>query len=273
LVAALLALASGPLLSSGCMSSETPGSRPATGTWGYVSTAKNASIEIDPEHSNVASVVAKRVAAPVDGFIVATASTAATGPAMQVGLVPVKRGVSTDVLIPIMGARSGVVVLTLYADNGTKGRLDSDPMDPTSSPDRPIFVDGKPVAVTVPLSEPEVPMGAGAALLDVFDQPASRTLNVTHVVAPGPSWIVVSADENGAPGRVLGQLSIPATDAIGVGVPLARPAKGRVFVSLLSDGGTVGALEYQGSRGSTPTGPDVPYVVGGGEVVTRAELR
>jgi hypothetical protein len=267
---ALVCLA--PLL-NGCVSAETVGPRRATGVWGYVAASKNATISIDPAHSNVASVVATRVVAPADGFILATAAREGTATGMQVGLVPVKSGESTQVLIPIMGARSGAVVLTLYVDRNHNGHLDSEPMSPASSPDRPVFVDGKPVTVSATLVEAEAPMGAGAALLDVFDQPKSKKLNVTHVVTPGPSWIAVYADENGVPGRLLGQLSIPATDAIGVAVPLASaPTTAGVFVELHVDDSVIGTYEYQRST-ATSVGPDAPYVVGGGEVIKHAYLR
>ena len=117
-------------------------------------------------------------------------------------------------------------------------------------------------------------MGTGAALVDAFDQRASKSLSVTHVVAPGPSWLVVYADDKGLPGKVLGKRSLETTDAIGVVVPLeSKPRKGGVFVRLHADTGTVGTFEYQSSASATMAGPDQPYIVGGGDVVKRIKLR
>jgi len=270
----LLGVVGASLLLAGCVSAETLGPKPTTGVWGYVASSKNAALEIDESRSTMSSLIAKRVLAPTDGFLVATISNETSAPAMQVGLVPVKRGESTDLIIPIMSSRASSITVTLYADKGQRGRLESDPMNPTSGPDRPIFVDGKPVAVTIAVAPPETPMDTGAALLDVFDQPAGKTLNITHVVTPGPSWIVVYADDNGVPGRERGRRSITATDAIGVTIKLKGP-RGKLgeFVALHADAGMLGTFEYARSADATGTGPDAPYVIGGAEALKHIILR
>jgi hypothetical protein len=258
------------------MSSETVAPRQATGVWGYVASSKNASISVDPAKSTIVSVVASRVVAPANCLLVATAAGEGTGTAMQLGVVAVKRGETTNVTIPIMGVRTSAITLTMYLDRGRIGNFEFDPMSPTSSPDRPIFVGGKPVEVTVTVSAAAAPTGSGNAVLDVFDQSASATLTVTHVVTPGPSWLVVYADKNGAPGRELGRLALAATDSISIGVPLhKKPAPGGVFVALHADEGTVGTFERPSSTGATttPGGADNLYVVGGSQVMKRIELR
>jgi hypothetical protein len=255
------------------VSAETLGPKPASGVWGYVASSKSAALEIDASRSSMSGVVVGRVLAPVDGFVVATESVEGTAPAMQVGLSPVKKGESTDIVIPIMGVEAPTITVTLYADKGQKERFEFDPMKPTSSPDRPIFVDGKPVARTLTISQPEAPMGAGAAVLDVFDQPAAKSLNITHVVTAGPSWIVVYADNNGSPGKERGRLSIDATDAVGVTVPLSgRGGKFGEFVSLNTDRGKIGTFEYSRSSNATGTGPDSPYVIQGAELLRHVVL-
>jgi len=164
--------------------------------------------------------------------------------------------------------------VTLYVDKGLKGRLESDSMDPARSPDRPVFVNGRPVAATVAISQPGAPMGAGAALLDVFNQPAATTVSVAHVIVPEKSWIIVYAEENGAPGRVMGQVSIPATDAIGVTVSLMDPPAARsVFVALHIDEGVADTFEYARGVGGASKGPDRPYIVGGTEAIKRIDLQ
>jgi hypothetical protein len=269
LLAALFAL-------SGCMTSETVAPRQATGVWGYVASSKNATIAVDPAKSTIVSVVASRVVAPANCLLVATASGTGTGTAMQLGVVPVKSGETTSLTIPIMGVRTSAITLTMFLDRGRVGEFEFDPMNPTSSPDRPIFVGGRPVEVTVTVSAAAAPTGSGNAVLDVFDQPAAATLNVTHVVTPGPSWLIVYADENGAPGRELGRLALAATDSIGIGIPLyKKPAPGGVFVALHADEGVVGTFERPSSTGATttPGGTDILYVVGGSQVMKRIALR
>jgi hypothetical protein len=116
-------------------------------------------------------------------------------------------------------------------------------------------------------------MGAGAAVLDVYNQPAASTVNVTHVVSSAPSWVVVYADENGGPGKVLGMTRIGATDAIGLEVDLKGPvAKRGAFVALHADTGKPGVFEYDRSRPTTNM-PDPPYLAGGAEVMKRIELQ
>jgi hypothetical protein len=245
------------------------------GSQGYVASSRNATLDIDPARTNVASLTARRVVAPVDAFLVVTASGEGTGPATQVGLVAVPRGESQNVVIPLMGVRTSAVDVTLFADKGTKGRLDAGGMGGggPAPVDRAITVDGKPVSVTVTIGRPTAPMGQGAAVLDVFDQPASKAVNVTHVVTPGPSWIVVYAEKNGVPGAVIGRRSVGALDAIGVTVPVSSTPRG-AFVALQVDGGAKGRLEYQRSGTASPgVGPDQPYVVGGAEVIKRIVLQ
>jgi hypothetical protein len=260
-------------LLSGCTSDDSLGRSTPTGVWGYVASENDAAFDIDERRSSVSSLIARRVAAPADGFIVATVDRGDSGPAMQVGLVPVKRGESRDVIIPILGARSSEVTLTLYIDRAHKGLLEFDPMDPTSSPDRPVFVRGKPVQRRVAISQAAAPMGAGAAVLDVYNQPAASTVNVTHVVSSAPSWVVVYSDENGGPGEVLGMTRIGATDEIGLEVDLKGPVATRgVFVALHADTGRSGVFEYNRSRPTTNM-PDPPYLAGGAEVMKRIELQ
>jgi len=264
---------------TGCVSSETMGAAPKepTGVWGFVAAGKNATITIDPAKSTLVSVVASRVVAPADCLLVATSSGEGTGTAMQLGVVPVKRGESTALTIPIMGVRTESIVLTMYLDRGRVGTFEFDPMKPTNSPDRPVFVDGKPVSVLVDVSPATAPTGAGSAILDVFDQAASPKLTVTHVVTPGPSWLVVYADANGVPGEELGRLDLATTDSIDISVPLsAKPKPGGVFVALHADAPPIGTFERPASVMSTaaPTaGTDNVYVVGGGQVIRRIELR
>ena len=259
---------------SGCVVAETIGRpRSQTGVRGYVASEKYARIELDESRSSTRGLLASRVVAPVDGFVVVTTSDSSGGSDMVVGVASVKRGESTDVRIPLSNVMGLAATATFYVDKGTKGTLDSSMMDLTGSWDRPVFVNGTALSAGAKLQELGVPVQAGRAVLDVFDQETTGIVTLVHVVAPGPSWAVAFADENGSPGRVLGSVSVNATDALNLTVPLADASyRGSVFVVLLSDRGVRGVLEYD-RYASVATAPDQPYVVGGEELVKNVGLR
>jgi hypothetical protein len=257
------------LLGCGAVTSVAPDSaaRP------LVAAEKDARIEVDPERTNVNAVYVTRVVAPVDGLLVVTATDPRDGAEVQVGAQAVPRGETTDVQIPLADVASKAVTVTLLADKARKGFYETDMGDGSPSPDRPVYAGGHPVAVSAVLNQDGVNVRPGAAVLDVYDQKRTNTVALTHVVAPGPSWVVVYADEAGKPGRVLGKSSLAATDAIDVVVPLGSvPATGGVFVALLADRGKTGVFEY-GSFDPASTSPDRPYVAGGAELVRRIALQ
>jgi hypothetical protein len=114
------------------------------------------------------------------------------------------------------------------------------------------------------------------AALDVASQPgASSTLKIHRVVAPGPSWIVVSQvtmgatrgmmskpDPNAAPApepRILAIVAVPKGEARDViatlepGVPLTQ----MLSVVLHADRGVIGTYEFDMNRFAES--PDKPY--------------
>lgn len=97
-------------------------------------------------------------------------------------------------------------------------------------------------------------------------------VRIDRVVAPGPSWVVVQADNGaGEPGRVLGTVHVEKGESTDVDVAVEAVGLPRVAVAtLFSDRGVVGKFEYSGSAGSdgmgggsTPVGADKPYVADG----------
>ena len=266
-------LAATALAISGCVSAETLQTRPATGVWGYVASATHASLELDPARASTVGMVFKRVVAPADSLVVVTANDPG-GPGMEVGVAAVKRGETRDLKIPLTGVMTPSVTATLYLDRGRAGILDADPMDPASSADRPIFVGGKPVSVSTSLWQPGQAAKPVSATVDVFDQTeASSTLMVTHVAAPGPSWITVWTNVNDAPGALIGLAAIGATDTVDVPVTLTDPKyRGRTWVGLHVDAGVPGTLEYD-RFGTLATSPDQLYTVSGQELLSDVQLR
>jgi hypothetical protein len=114
------------------------------------------------------------------------------------------------------------------------------------------------------------------AALDVADQPgATATLKIDRVMAPGPSWIVVSQvtmgatrgmmdkpDPNAAPAPeplVIAVVPVGAGESRDLIVPLSAgiPLTRMVSVVLHADRGTAGAFEWDMNRFAES--PDKPY--------------
>jgi hypothetical protein len=214
-------------------------------------------------------LVVTRVVAPGNSLLVVTSA------GMPVGVAAVKPGVTDEVKIPLTGVMaSSKITVMLYLDKGRAGVFDANIMNPTASPDRPVFVGGQQVVSHVSAWQAGQASQAGSATLDVFDQAeTSGTVLITHVATPGPSWITVSADASGVPGAILGSRSLGATDTVDVKVPLNNTTyRGPVWVGLHVDAGTTGVLEYD-RFGSFSSSPDQLYTVNDKELLLHVKLQ
>ena len=97
----------------------------------------------------------------------------------------------------------------------------------------------------------------------VSDQPITNdTVTIAKVVNNGPGWIAIHADNNGAPGPVLGHAAVKDGENDNVVVTLAAAGRTPTLYAMLhTDAGVVGTYEFPG--------PDVPVTVNGA-VVTPA---
>lgn len=114
------------------------------------------------------------------------------------------------------------------------------------------------------------------AALDIVDQPGTtHTLKVDRVLAPGPSWIVVTqvvmgpvrgmmSEEPSTPvvmprGRVLAIVAVPKGEMRDVIVPLdpGTPLTRMVSVVLHADRGIIGSYEFD--MDDFADSPDKPY--------------
>jgi plastocyanin len=85
------------------------------------------------------------------------------------------------------------------------------------------------------------------------------TVTIAEVVSDGPGWIVIHADQDGAPGPVLGQTAVGDGENTEVAVALDLTGlTGTLYAMLHTDAGQVGTYEFPGD--------DVP-VEGGGAIV------
>jgi len=109
--------------------------------------------------------------------------------------------------------------------------------------------------------------------LDVAAQPGvARSLVVASVIVPGPSWIVVHLDDNGAPGMRIGLEHISGGSLADVTVALDDVAlTDELIVAVHADRGVAGTFDFAMDR--FESSPDKPYFVDGMEVATRVRVR
>jgi hypothetical protein len=119
------------------------------GVWGYVASGEDAQLDLEDQPATRELVVAG-VAAPAPAWIVVHANDEGM-PGERVGLVPIPRGRSADVKVPLSDGVRDSVIVAVHADRGTQGRFDFDMDMPAESADRPLFVDRMELAGTVRL--------------------------------------------------------------------------------------------------------------------------
>src|SRR6266545_3101730 len=112
-----------------------------------------------------------------------------------------------------------------------------------------------PAPAAAPAAQPTVAVDAG-------DQPVvDGAITVASVTAGQDGWIVAHLDENGAPGKVLGQTAVKTGDNKDVKIKLSEdvPVGGKLWPMLHIDAGTIGTYEFPG--------PDAPVIVDGNIVM------
>ena len=111
-----------------------------------------------------------------------------------------------------------------------------------------------------------VPSTSGAMMeppyVEVNDQTiVNSTVTVAGVGSVGPGWIVIHADNNGAPGAILGETAVSDGDNSNVVVNIdTTKATSKLWAMLHTDAGTIGTFEF-------PNGPDTPVTQNGNIVM------
>src|SRR5262245_55318590 len=94
------------------------------------------------------------------------------------------------------------------------------------------------------------PAAQPSGAVDASDQPlVDGAITVASVTAGQDGWIVAHLDENGAPGKVLGQTAVKTGENKDVKIKLSEdvPAGGKLWPMLHIDAGTVGTYEFPGA--------------------------
>jgi plastocyanin len=175
----------------------------------------------------------------------------APGPVL--GQTAVGDGTSTDVTVELAEeGRTDTLYAMLHTDAGQVGTYEF-PGD-----DVPVQVGGQVVTPAFQATGGVAEMMTSA--VTVADQEiVDGTVTVAEVVSDGPGWIVIHADQDGAPGPVLGQTAVQDGENTDVAVTLDLMAlTGTLYAMLHTDAGQVGTYEFPGD--------DVP-VEGGGAIV------
>src|SRR6266498_2662181 len=114
-----------------------------------------------------------------------------------------------------------------------------------------------PAPAAAPAAQPTVAVDAG-------DQPVvDGAITVASVTAGQDGWIAAHLDENGAPGKVLGQTAVKTGDNKDVKIKLSEdvPVGGKLWPMLHIDAGTIGTYEFPGA--------DVPVKDAAGNIVMK----
>lgn len=198
------------------------------------------------------SFMAASVLSETAGWLVVHIDNAGA-PGPVAGYAPLTEGSNLNVVVPLDQAVTLTPVLwpMLHVDDGTVGEYE---FDGQSGLDNPVSV--MDVVQTQPVNT--------APSLRFIDQPiAEGAITIDSVVIDAPGWLVIHADQDGAPGPVLAQVAVHSGLNQNIVIPLEGEAAGaRVFPMLHYDTNEAGVYEF-----GTVDGADGPVVVGGSVVV------
>jgi hypothetical protein len=117
--------------------------------YGVKATAETASLEASAQPGATSQIVISSVNAPTDAWVVVHLEKDG-GPGQRVGLVHVRSGQTSDVVVPLEPLKlTPNLVVALHADKGDPGLYEFDMDDKINSLDQPFFVNGKEVAIKV----------------------------------------------------------------------------------------------------------------------------
>jgi hypothetical protein len=258
---------------------------------GVVVSTRNVALDATDQTGPAGQLTVTRVLAPQDSWIVVTTPVTPRDPGAVVGVAPVRAGETRGLKVQLQPgvALNQQLVLTLHADRGEIGRFEFDPARFDASPDKPYWVDGTALSVTIVKDsavasladaggatvKQEVPAEASQAVLEVSDRlTVIDQLVVDRVVAPAPSWVAVYAvGDDGKPSVLAGQVHVDAGETLGVTVPIDVDVSrtGKLLLALHADLGTPGVFDF--APGDFSGSADKPYAVGDAELSKPVILR
>jgi len=172
------------------------------------------------------------VIAQKDGFLVVhSGDRSAPGPVL--GFAPVTAGVNTDVMVTLEGDVTPFVWPMLHVDDGTIGEYNFGTVE---GEDGPVVVDGVVAMAPIVVNGPSMRANS---------QPVTDKIIIEGVSSDGPGFVVIHANNEGAPGEVIGFAPVVASTNVNVEVMVdAEKLTPIVFPMLHSDTGVVGTYEF-----------------------------
>lgn len=192
------------------------------------------------------TVTVQHVIAQQDGFIVIHSGDR-SGPGPVLGFAPVTAGINTDVVVTLEGDVTPFVWPMLHVDDGTMGEYNFGTVE---GEDGPVVIDG-----AVAMHAAVVGMPAVRAESQLVDD----TVMIDSVLSQGPGFIVIHADNAGAPGEVIGFAPVAdgSNSDIAVTVDAAKVTP-VIYPMLHADTGVEGTYEF-----GEVEGEDLPQMADG----------
>lgn len=165
------------------------------------------------------------------------------------GAIFIEAGTHAGVEVPVEGMVTSRVWPMLHEDNGVVGEYEGLEIDP------PIVLNGK--VATGPINTVEsVGMGSQIAVhgdnyAGMMMDDMGTAVTATYVLSDGPGIFVIHADNEGAPGDILGATFVEDGYNSNVEVALEGMITSTVWAMLHDDNGVVG--EYEGLEIDGPT--------------------
>ncbi|MGJ3239134.1 MAG: DUF7282 domain-containing protein [Anaerolineae bacterium] len=196
------------------------------------------------------SVTIADVVTNQDGWIVIHADNeGAPGPVL--GQTMVMAGSNSDITVELSGDVTTTLFPMLHVDTGEAGVYEFGTVE---GADGPVVVNG--TVATFPIN-------AGTPSMRVPDQIVTDSVMAESVVSEGEGWLVIHADNDGAPGPVIGQTLVNAGTNLDVVVEVDPAGVTPVLFPMLHvDTGEAGVYEF-----GTVEGADGPVTVDGNVVV------
>ncbi len=202
-------------------------------------------VEVADQVSVDSTVTIARVYSEGPGFIVIHADGGGA-PGPVIGYLPVPDGESTAIKVAIDHAMATPVLYAmLHADTGEVGVYEFGTVE---GADGPVMVDNNMVSPAF-----------NVTLLDAKDQfITNNQVTIHHVITANPTWVVIHADADSAPGPVLGQTLVQPGVNEDVTVDLTGDLTSVLWPMLHEDTGEQGVYEF-----GTVEGADAPIIIDG----------
>lgn len=179
------------------------------------------------------------LASPAPAWLVAYADENGR-PERIIGNLSVPAGIHdnlTMVVDPLLA--TSVLHLALHADNGLSGQFEfPGPDGPYAAPTAQVsfVVDIRALIPAIVIANQPIGEAAGQVIVD-------------NIIASEPGWVVIYDDDNGQPGRALGQS--PVKEGLNESVVVTldwRMATPTLYAALYRDGGTAGLFEPESDQ-------------------------